>query len=211
MPLFLTQNNMNFTSQNIKNLFLNDCCQDIAERFQPKTVAEILGFKDALRLTYRLLYNAKWEEALQQYAIQLICVVKEIFVEEWEKDWRFEAFLGSAYHVILGDDSYYDQRYNAYMRAFNKANPVPPELLIALAKCVDAPGKPPVSYDEAIELAKKSLELEPYAAAAGILCSVYFCKGQEEDSKIWAKVRDQLSSKGPPPPLEPPFVREGYK
>jgi len=200
-------------SENIRTLFLQKRNREIIEQFQPHQVAEFLGFDNSLKLAYRLLYNAKWDEDLQDYAILLICEVKTFYPDEWEKDWRFDAFLGSAYDVVSRDDSHYDKRYEAYRRAYQKANPPPPELMTALAGCIDAPGKLPILYEEAEMLAKKAFAIEPYSDAAGILCAVFFAKGMEAESQHWAKIRDELFfEKGKtPPPLEPTFVREGYE
>ena len=141
----------------------------------------------------------------------LIQSVKSSYRKEWEQDWRFEAYLGSAYDLLLGEDSNFDKRYEAFKQAFEMSKSPPPELIIALATCYDAPGIPPISLDEAIDLAKKSIELEPYADAAGILCSAYFCKHMQRESNEWKKIRDELSEAGKnAPPLEPAFVREGY-
>ena len=199
-------------SQDLITLFNHKDYEKIVENFSTEKVVDDLKFMDSLRLSYRLLYNAKWDEDLQKYAIQLIIAVKSRFCHEWKQDWRLEAYLGTAYDVVLGEDSNYDRRYEAFKRAFEMAKSPPPELIIALASCFDAPGVPPLSYDEAVVLAKKSFEIEPYSDAAGILCSAYFCMGVEEDSKHWGKIRDALSQIGKrAPPLEPEFIREGYK
>ena len=163
----------------------------------PSAVAVALGFTDSLRLAYRLLYNRKWEEEPQQYSIELILAVKNQFPDEWEKDWRNEGFLGSAYNVVLGDDNNFDERYYAYMRAYKKANPAPPELLIELAGCWDAPGKPLISSEMAIDLLNKSFEIEPYADAAGLLSHIYCTTKKRKNSRNIGKERSkELQAQG---------------
>lgn len=200
------------SSIEIKKHFAEKEYREIYTSCPVDSVAEALGFVDGLRLSYRLLYNKSWEEELQQYAINLILSVKSKFPNEWEKDWRNEAFLGNAYNVLLGDDRNYNERHKAYLRAYKKSDPVPPELLIALASCFDAPGEPPVSYDQAIKWLKKSLEIEPYSAAVGLLSSIYWCKNDENELAFWQKTLKELQASGKrAPPLEPAFVREGYE
>lgn len=214
-PFFVSEGYKQAEMQNadeIKSLFLKKENDRIYQNYSQDTVAAFLGFKDSLRLAYRLLYNAAWKEDPQRYAAHLIEAVKNRFPDDWNQDWRYEAFLGSAYGVLSGWDEDFDECYKAYFRAYKKANPVPPELLIELARCSLGPEGAPVSYEQAIEWSNKSLELEPYADAAGLLSAIYFSKGDEKARSYWQGVMKELEAKGKTlPPLEPEFVRDGYK
>ena len=137
--------------------------------------------------------------------------MKSKFPKEWDSDWRNEAFLGSAYNIVLIEDEDYLERYNAYMRAYKKVDQAPAELLIELARCSRGPDKTPVSYEQGIDWLKKSIEIEPYPEAAGLLSAIYFSLGDKNRMKHWQNVMKELEAASKrKPPLEPAFVREGY-
>ena len=46
------------------------------------------------------------------------------------------------------------------------------------------------------EWSNKSLELEPYADAAGLLSAIYFSKGDEKARSYWQGVMKELEAKG---------------
>jgi|GEM_PF-1483333 len=197
------------TSEEIKNLFLKKENDRIYQNYSQKTVAESLGFKNSLKLAYQLLYNPEWKEDPQRYAAYLIEAAKACFPDEWSKDWRYEAFLGSAYEVLSGWDDDFDKCYEAYDRAYQQTKPAPAELLIAMARCALGPEGSLISYKQAIELLKTSLAIEPYSEAADLLSLIYSYTKNEEDFLYWKKVTKQLEKEGKKiSPLEPAFVRE---
>jgi len=69
------------------------------DTYSPHEIVKTLSFKDALRLSYRLLYNDTWDEKLQEYAVKLLYETQSVYPEEWDKSWEYEALLGLA--VIL--------------------------------------------------------------------------------------------------------------
>ena len=77
--------------------------------------------------------------------------------------------LGYTYHILLK----YDERYKAYKRAFDRASPPPPELLVAIARCCIAPGKPQITEEEAILLIKQAIKTTPYVEGIQLLISLY--------------------------------------
>ena len=99
----------------------------------------------------------------------------------WNSTWKNDALLGSAYNIILE----YDKRCQSYKRAFEKANPPSPQLLIALARCSIAPGKPPISEQEAIELVKQAIKTDQYIEGIELLVGLYKSIENAEEKKYW--------------------------
>jgi hypothetical protein len=59
-------------------------------------VSSQLSFKDGLRLAYRLLYNDKWDEEPQRYAVELLYSLRKRYTEQWNASWEYDALLGLA-------------------------------------------------------------------------------------------------------------------
>lgn len=180
--------------------------QLIANTHSVDKVVRALSFKDAMRLACRLLYNRAWDYELQEYAVSLLEAIREFFSEEWNSDWRCDAFLGLACNITFK----FDQRYLAYKRAFEKApSPLPPGLLIEFARCCDCPGDKPISYDEAIALIQEAIKGQQYVDGVGLLQLINALKGDEKSEKYWRAKLMELGDKGiRSPRTEPEFLIE---
>lgn len=96
------------------------------------------------------------------------------------------------------DNTYrYDERYEAFKRACDKAQKVEgddhPGLLISLANCHKAPGSPRISEDDAIALVNRAMEKKIYLDGAWALSSLYHTKGDMANHKKWKDIALKLS------------------
>lgn len=135
----------------------------------PQILLEILKFDISLKIALDMLNNDEWDESLQEYATTLLEEIRYEYSEKWNSSWKYDALLGYAYNITLK----YDERYEALNRAFNKIHPQPPELLVAMARCCIAPGKPPISNEEAISLLKQATKTIPYIVGIEFLRGLY--------------------------------------
>jgi hypothetical protein len=154
----------------------------------PLKLIENLGFEETIRLACAMLMNEKWEESLQNFAVELLNHLKDSYVEQWNSSWRFDGLLGFANDIIMN----YDERYAAFKRALAKANPAPPELLIAYAKCNSSPGEPPVTRDEAISLVQQAIKDELYPEGVMFLRGLYWSAKDESATKYWSDILDSV-------------------
>lgn len=152
-----------------------------------------------------MLYNDDWDETLQSYAVDLLVALRQRSPDQWSKDWRNDAFLGTAADVALR----YDLRYEAVRRAFEAAEPPPAELRVRLARCYMAPGEARVTEDDAIGLLEAALDERPLAEAAEMLENIYRLRGDSDAEKRWEKRLVTLRSEGEEMrPLEPAALAE---
>ncbi len=86
-------NNINQLNQHINQKEWMNISKEYASKF----LAENLSFIDALILSRLLLENEDFDDTIQIFAIELIKSIKEFHKEQWEGDWRHEAYLGYAY------------------------------------------------------------------------------------------------------------------
>lgn len=187
-------------------LFENHQWEKLANSYSPIELAKSLSFKNGLRLAYQLLYNNTWEETLQEYAVKLLNEIRKNYPEDWNETWEYDALLGLAYYITRK----YDERYEAYKRAFDKTNNPPPGLLIELARCCICPGTPPISYDEAIDLVKKAIKEAPYTDGIGLLSHIYSLKNDKINEKYWVKILENSNQKFESPSIEPKFLVDEY-
>lgn len=164
-----------------------------SENYSPSDLVIELGFGEALKLAHSMLINDTWDESLQEYATSLLEEIRRKYPEKWNSNWRYDAFLGYAYDIILK----YDERYAFYKSAFDKVYPHPPELLVALAGCCWAPGKPPISEEEAISLVKQAIQSTPYVEGVELLKGLYKSTGNVQELQYWEKVLENIKDTGP--------------
>jgi hypothetical protein len=198
-------NKMNHRND-ITSLFENRLIEEIANSYSPNEVVKSLSFLDGLRLSYLLLYNDKWDENLQEFAIKLLYEIRKVYPEEWNASWEYDALLGGACNITCK----YDERYEAYKRAFDKADNPPPGLLIEFARCCICPGSPPISYDQAIELILKALKQAHYADAIGLLSHIYSLKDDFQNEDYWSDILKNSNQEFVSPPIEPKFLVDEY-
>ena len=187
--------------------FIKSDFEEIIKNYSPLSVAESLGFENGMIFAYQLLYSQDWRDDMQIFSIDLLNTLRKIYSEKWDEDWRNDVFLGTAYGIVIADDSHYDEKYSASLRAFNKVKSPPAELLIALAECCDGPGQTPVSYEQACKWLEQSFREKPYAEAASAMALVYALMGKPEEKEKWKSISEKLDQEGKnAPQLVPMFI-----
>jgi hypothetical protein len=167
--------------------------------YKPSDLVDELGFEDTLNMARHMLNNKKWDESLQEYATNLLEELRKKYFEKWNSNWKYDAFLGYAYDIILK----YDERYASYKRAFDKTSLPPPELLVAIAGCCWAPGQPSITEEEAISFVKQAIETTPYVEGVELLRGLYKSIGNVKEQQYWEKVLEEIKDNGPHlPPLD---------
>ncbi len=179
---------------------------EIAGLYAPSEVASSLSFKNGLQVGYQLLYNQNWDESLQQYAVELFYKIREVYLDMWDESWEYDALLGLACYIT----SRHEERYESYKRAFDKSSNPPPRLLIELARCCICPGKPPITYEQALDLVTQALKDCLYLDGVGLLCNIYSLKKEEVKKQEWLRVLENSEGKPNSPCIELKFLTEGY-
>ncbi len=166
----------------------------------PLELVNAIGFEGALYLACDMLNNEEWDESLQEYAARVLENLRKKYPEKWNSSWRYDALLGYAYHILLK----YDERYVAYKRAFDNIQPLPPpQLLVAMARCCIAPGKPPITEEEAILLVKEAIKTTPYIEGVELLRGLYKSVGNIKEQKHWENILENIKKNGVHlPPLD---------
>lgn len=164
-----------------------------ALNYTPLSLVKELGFERTLNVARLMLLNEKWDEDLQEYATNLLEWLREKHSEEWNSNWKYDAFLGYAYDITLK----YDERFNAYKRAYDKVYPKPPQLLIAMARCCSAPGKPPITEEEAISLTKEAIKETPYVEGVELLRGLYKSQDNVNEQLYWENVLESNRNNQP--------------
>lgn len=174
----------------ISNLILKNEWHTIVNQYQPKILAKNLSFKEGRNLVYKMLFNKERDDNLRDYATELLQEIRQTHLGEWSTDWKNDVFLGDACYMTMK----YDERYEAYKRAYEKATPPPPSLLISLAGCYLLP-KAPITLDQAENLAKKALEKEISIEGVVLLRGIYAEKKDQAKFDYWDKVLKEVEKK----------------
>lgn len=159
----------------------------------PFDVVQKFGFEETIRLATSMLMDESWDEELQGFATSLLRELMNKYPDKWNSSWRFDALLGFANNIIMD----YDARYEAYKRAMEKTSSPPAELLIALARCYNSPGIPPVTEAEAINLIKKAIKNKLYPEGVRLLKGLYRITGDKQEENYWNKILTAIEDTGP--------------
>ncbi len=112
-----------------------------------------LDYQECMFLAYDLFFENDHEDELQDLAVRLFFYIRDRFPDEWNVDWKNDAYLGQ----LCGLTWRYAERYDCYKRASEKLNDPPEDLLLLLSGCNSAPGKPPISDDESEMFLRRAL------------------------------------------------------
>ncbi|MGB5968972.1 MAG: hypothetical protein WBG70_11655 [Spirulinaceae cyanobacterium] len=138
-----------------------------------------------------MLYNDEWNEELQAYATDLLKTLRLKKSSQWSSDWRHDVFLGTACDITLR----YNERNQAYKRAYEASKEPPAELTWLLARCLFTPGKPPISENEAIRLLEEGLSQKQFIEGTQLLVSLYRNQGNTNAQAYWQKRLELLREK----------------
>lgn len=178
--------------------------EELITNFDPRNVAKELLFFKGIKLSHSLLYNEKWDENVQEFAIKLLEAIMTTHPKEWNSSWQYDAFLGLAYDITLK----YDERYEAFKRALEKVSPPPPQLMIAMAGCCICPGLPPVSYEQAIKYLNLALKDYLYVDGVSLMRAIYSLKSDIKNENYWTQVFKKIEDHNiESPSLDPEFVK----
>lgn len=169
---------------------------ELKKKTQDYTVVDFVshfGFDTSIHIARAMLNNDQWDDSLQNYATNLLETLRSKYPQKWDSTWRYDAILGYAYDIIFK----YEDKFTAYMRAFDKIDPQPPELLVAIASCCWAPGFPPISEETAIEFLNKAIQTTPYIEAVELLIGINKSLGRHEEEHHWQIILKNLGSNGP--------------
>lgn len=166
--------------------------KNISSNHTPSELIESLDFKKAIHIACEMLNNQEWDESLHEFATSILEILRIKYPEKWNLSWKYDALLGYAYNILLK----YDERYEAYKRAIDKIKSPPPELLVALAKCCIAPGKPLITVDQAIDLVKDAVSKVHYIEAIELLKGLYKSKGNVAEQLYWENILEKIINNG---------------
>ncbi len=174
----------------ILNLIHKNDWYTLVKDYNPKTLAQLLPFKEARSLAHKMLFNEKRDDTISVFATELLQEIRQIHSEEWLIDWKNDVFLGDACYMSM----MYDEQYEAYKRAFEKTSCPPPSLLISLGGCYLSP-ESPITLNEAEILAKKALDSEMSIEGVVLLRGIYAEKEDQVNFDYWDKVFKEVEIK----------------
>lgn len=172
----------------IKEMFAQKNWDNIISTYTIQEICLSLNFKDSMHLVKHLFYDDIQDDEKQQFAFKLALAMKYHFINDWETDWKNDIFLGGMYAMLC----FYDERYLCYKKAYDKLKDPPAELLLLLSDCNNAPGKPPITDEEAFSYLKKALEKKMTCEAAFIMRNINKLKGNKSETEYWDQIYKKL-------------------
>lgn len=160
--------------------------------YTPSKIARALSYEEAFMTSYYAFFHDFKNEELQRFSIKLLFAIREVYPDRWNEDWKNEVFLGN----LCEYNCQYDDRYDAYLRAYNKVSHPPANLLILLAHCNICPGVPPISQEESEYLLKEAIKQEKSYEAAHALYWLYKDAENHQEANYWKAMAEEAKEKG---------------
>ncbi|ADI37478.1 putative uncharacterized protein [Waddlia chondrophila 2032/99] len=178
----------------IENLMNREHLEEIVNHYSVEDLIKLLSFKKAMALSKLLLENENFDFDIQEYALNLIKKIRQVYPNKWDKDWKHEAYLGYAYG-ILGCDI--EQEFDAYSIAAKKAVDPPLEISMHMALLWSYPGVYKLKMDEenAIKILENVASQIPYMEAVGGLIRLYEETKQVGKIAYWKEVLRESEKK----------------
>jgi hypothetical protein len=191
---------------NIQTLIQNKDWRTIVNGFPPDIMATFFTFRGGLKLAYQLLFSREQETARNEYAILLLKAIRDIYSDEWNSSWKYNAFLGMACGTIEG---YHDDNFISYKRAMEASDSPPPRLLTEMARCCKNPGYPRLPTVEAIWFLKEANKEYLYTDAVELLCWIYAYREEPKEQKYWNELYNSIKDTNiSSPSIDPEGVQE---
>lgn len=131
-------------TQEIHKIVAEQAWNLLISRFSPAEICHSLSFEETMRFANDLFYKNMQDHEIQTYAVALAYAIRDQFQDQWNLDWKNDVFLGYLCSMIWR----YDEEYECYKRAYDKLSDPSDILLLLLAGCNKAPGKPPITQQE---------------------------------------------------------------
>lgn len=163
----------------------------ITKSYDVNILANTFPCKEAVIIACHMLYNKEWEEEIQNYATELLYAIRTNNPKEWNACWKLDVLLGLACDITWR----YEERYLAYKNAANKVSPIPPSLMVLIARCYISPGIPPVSRKEAKALLLEALTLEKTIEGTALIKHICELDKKWDEVEYWDKILKEVTEK----------------
>lgn len=158
----------------------------LKQTYSPEYIASLFSFDEGIKIVHVLLDCSVGDF---YYGMHILEAIQARYPERWSSSWEYDAYLGVWYDLCAMED----ERYEAFLRAYNGANPPPPIVLIWLARCAHIPGDPPLSQDQAIAYAKESIKKCLYSDGLAVLRVSNSWKKNYQAEMFWAFIWEQVT------------------
>lgn len=163
----------------------------LVEKFSPEEICTRLGFKENMELAYDLFFKNLDNVEIQDFAVRLFFQIKLTYPNEWNIDWKNDAFLGK----LCSNTWRYDEMYKCYKDAYDKLEDPPDSLLLLLAGCNNAPGTPPITIQESEAYLKRAIAKKMTYEAALMMRGLARKQKNQENEKYWDFMCTDLKKK----------------
>jgi hypothetical protein len=132
------------------------------------------------------------DPSIEEYAINLLFKIKDVYHTEWEKDWKNDIYLAELCSITWRDKD----AFELHRQTYNKFSDPPEAVLIAMASCRNSPpGSLSSTDEEAEKLLKQAFDKKPSYEAALMLKSLYHAKGDSRQKKYWEAMCQEAEKK----------------
>jgi hypothetical protein len=180
----------------IKDVVQRNDWEFLFKTFLPVTVAVSFSFDQCMHIVGNLLNtSAKWntdEEAMtsefmRDYVVNLMIILREKHPDEWQKDWKNEAFLGMTCGLVFREEEAFKYIKNAYQQHED-----PPQSLILVYIRAGGPPNYFLSRKEIVSLAQKALDKGiTYESAL----QMAHLAATDDERAYWEKRADEAGAK----------------
>ena len=121
----------------IKDLIQKKDWKAIVDKYQPAEITSLLSFRDAMILANSLFVKNHSDPSIEEFAINLLFKIKDVYPTEWEEDWKNNIYLAELCSITWRDK----EAFELHNQTYNKFSDPPDAAGRKLAAC-DLGSKP---------------------------------------------------------------------
>jgi len=178
------------TREELLQLFKNRNWE-IIKNISFDNLVALLNYQECMSLAYDLFAENIGEDDYLDLSIRLFFFIRDNFLEEWNTDWKNDAFLGQ----LCGLTWRYSQRFDCYKRAYDKLSDPPDSLLLLISGSNSTPDAPPISDQESEMYLKRALAKKLTFEAAVKMRGLARRKKDSNLEIYWDKMCKELKQK----------------
>ena len=146
--------------------------ETLIQKCDPKKVAATLSYEDGMNAAHDIFCWNYRKDKIINYAIDLFFAIRELYVEEWNRDCKNDLYVSFLCELTLR----YQEGFDSIKRAYELSLPNPSALVLYSFACtyfLPEPDVDTISKDEAIKLFKESIEKDCMYEAVSRLAEIY--------------------------------------
>ncbi len=172
--------------------------KSVVQHFRPQQIVDVYPYEKSMHVVGwlmiaavdELLGEAFFAEEARNFAVNLMIEIRKRYLDQWQKDWKNEAFLGISCALV-----YLEEEAFQYLKAAYEALQDPPQSLILAYISAAEKIEGILNKENLLELTEAAVKKGATYQAALQMAFLSNQLGNREESKYWKERAEDAETK----------------